>query len=399
MDKIKSKFQDPVFVTLFLIYGLLFIFFYRTYFFLIVAGLGDLKVHTVILQHSLMDKELPANFGFYLTLWCFSLFDFGLFYVGSSIILSLATIYKIYISWDFIHQKFKEKNIIITPKIKFALGIVSILFLFLHPLLINFDYKNKMYLGKIAINIWHNSTLIFLMPFILLLYIQAIYYIENPYAKRLRNIIVLCLLNICIKPSFFFVFAIGFPLIMFIKYRLKKSTIYSFLAVLSCSVLVLLQFYFIYVHHQKVDRFLYDGQASKVVLGTPFEVWNLFTTNIPQDLLLSICLPLFYTVFFFKEIKSKINLLFAWMLFVIAILIFIFISESGPRLTHGNFIWQAFACNYLLHLVVIQDFSLNFVLNKNSVSLKNGLMLSGLLYSVFSGIAYFMKVMWFQDIQ
>ncbi len=66
-----------------------------------------------------------------------------------------------------------------------------------------------MYLGKTVSNVWHNSTIIFLFPFALILFWEEYKIIyKKGYCNKGKILLVfiLVVLNALIKPSFLFVF-------------------------------------------------------------------------------------------------------------------------------------------------------------------------------------------------
>jgi hypothetical protein len=73
------------------------------------------------------------------------------------------------------------------------------------------------------------------------------------------------------------------------------------------------------------------------------------------------------------------------------VLIFFFISESGPRASHGNFYWQIVICTWLsffvAFLALLKDFKNEGRTNKNIF------LLSIYMLHVVVGVLYFIRLL------
>ncbi len=116
--------------------------------------------------------------------------------VASIAVLSLITLYKYQIVKKIIVS---ELN---TSDYKIA-SIISAVLLFVFALPSVLIFNNLYYLGSFSPNIWHNSTTIFVIPFVILLYRESCQQLLPFNSKRLWIIVLLILINVCIKPSFY----------------------------------------------------------------------------------------------------------------------------------------------------------------------------------------------------
>ena len=70
--------------------------------------------------------------------------------------------------------------------------------------------------------------------------------------------------------------------------------------------------------------------------------------RIPIKLLLSIVFPIGASLLYARQAIRDPFFAFAWLIFVCAILLAYFLHETGPRLSHGNFLWTSYSAVFLL---------------------------------------------------
>lgn len=200
------------------------------------------------------------------------------------------------------------------------------------------------YLGQINPNIWHNSTLIFVMPFALLLFRSGLRYVENPSMRGAAAIAGWILLNLWIKPSFFFCFGAVFPLMLLLRWKLGRAFWMGLLPlILGLCVLWL----------QTAILFPGDGRGEGIALK-PLYVWSAGTSNIALSVLASYAFPLAYVLCYPGRLRER-SLLFSWLMVIWGLMIFALLTETGSRALHGNFAWQNITCSYLLFMCTAAD--------------------------------------------
>jgi len=178
-----------------------------------------------------IDAEYPPNFLFYFTINLFSFFTGNLFFIHTVtvILLSLSVTFKYIISKKIILDLLPSANNYNSKQLTF-IAIATLLFFSIPDFYGVFIIK-KMYLGHFVPIVWHNSTVIFLFPFTLLLFLVQIKILQQKHSIPFKHLILSTLLifiNIAIKPSFIFVFTPVFSLIIISKYariNLKKTII------------------------------------------------------------------------------------------------------------------------------------------------------------------------------
>ncbi len=265
--------------------------------------------------------------------------------------------------------------------------VLTLLFVFGIPIPGYLSDDRFMYIGSYVPNVWHNSTILFLFPFAMLLFELAYKQLHAFSSKRNWWIALLVVLNLFIKPSYFFVFVCVYPLLLLFKYRFSKEFCLGILPLVAGTFLLALEYWVIYKIGIPTDK-----EASSVVF-LPFyrspEFDNL--SLIPVAMFFSLLFPIVYTVFNFAKLKNSLLFWFCVLQFVVSVLIFFFISESGPRASHGNFYWQIVICTWLCFFVtflaLLKDFKTEGRTNKNI------LLLSIYMLHVVVGVLYFVRLL------
>lgn len=335
----------------------------------------DLQPHVGILQAALSKGLFPVPPLYYLSIH--SLFYLTQIY-GTSVvnILALSIVAK-YIASLEISKLFQVNRLLVLLLLLFILIVAPI----------NFDLKLNLFVGKLGMNVWHNSTTIFLMPFALLLFYYTYLFIANEHnSKRTLFIIyVLILLNVLSKPSFLFAFIPAFFILVVISYKDNVKKIVNAVAICFYStVCIFLEYLYLYVRNpDKTD----DGGVSFSFMY----IWKHYSNTIFLDIITGLALPITVLILFFKQTVNKKIYLYAFSLFLVALIIFIFIQETGFRALHGNFSWQVFICNYILFLVSTLV-GLEHVNKKGIKNYKTIIFFIVFLLHVAGGIFYLFKL-------
>lgn len=209
------------------------------------------------------------------------------------------------------------------------------------------------YLGNIAPNQWHNSTLILAMPFNLLLFYFSV---KNIYSNKLSTYFIisaLSVLSILCKPNYAMAFL---PVLCITILILKRKKWLS--ALTKCSIVAFpsLVILFYQWHFTFINSNLFAPSAKTVI--APFFVWSRYSPHIPLSLLLSIAFPLVVLLFFYKKLDLYLKL--GWLTFLVALSFAIVFAEQ-PNWGAGNYFWGAIAANYVLFL-----FSINLLLKQSN---------------------------------
>ena len=370
------------------------------YFLLLRTGfeyypITDIKLHAItILKVNYGLVSYPVNFIYYFIVNIISLFskDLYMIYLASCIVLGVSYTLKYevtkFIIGKFIKtdaMSFNAKKMIIT---------VSLLLMFVFAIQDYFGYFmfDRDYYGKIVPNVWVNSTTIFLFPFSLLLFWVQFKAFEDD-KKITRHLLLilslLVILNILIKPSFYFAYLPATLYLLFKRYGLSNKII----RVSAPVVLGLPVIYFMHklIFIEKIGDF--NDTAGSVILSKPFEVWTYFVPGwyLPISFAFSLAFPIIFMIFYYKKANNSFLTKYSVFLFTFAFLISVFLAEKGSRMYHGNFMWQNVICSYLLFLSTTIE-SLKIIISNGFRSLKIKILTLIFLLHAFSGIFYVIRI-------
>jgi len=356
----------------------------------IPADYNDMHDHAAFARQ-MCTGEIPytGNFLVYLLVNVFSFFTAKITATELSLcgLLAFAGVYRYYLSQKMILEVVKSRTRNTSNYASTAFYALSMLFVFAIPIPSYFSDDYFMYIGNYVPNVWHNSTILFLFPFAMLLFYQSYKQLQDYDAKRNLWIFLLILLNLFIKPSYFFVFLCVYPLMLLFKYKFKKEFWYSILPLIIGFFFLILEYWIIYKTTTPTNK-----EASSVIFlpfyrNPEFEEFNL----IPVAMLFSVFFPLFYTFLNIpKVIKSQV-FWYTSLSFVVSVLIFFFISESGPRASHGNFYWQIVITTWLSFFVALLALLKDIKLEGKTI--KNSLLLLVFSIHVLMGLIYFVRLL------
>jgi hypothetical protein len=359
---------------------------------------GDIGPHAYqILYAGAGTQPLPPNFIYYLLVWSLTLFskDIEIIKKVSVFVLALSVGFKYrvtqYIILDYCQRL---KNLQITPKLIRIIALLSLFLLIVFTIPDAWYFASRQssfYIGRLVPNVWHNSTVIFLFPFALLLFWEQYCILAYDKTINLKKLILLVVVNILIKPSFFFIYAMTVPFFILYKFKSDKNIIKNFIPLIAGLVLIGIQTYLLFFLHYGIKI----ETKNALEITTPFASWKMFmpTEHILNGLLNTFALPLAFLILFFnKIIKKPYLILMVIGYFVSALLLFAFVSEAGERAIHGNFIWQCILASYLVFLAVILE-SIRFYSENPGKNLLKFIILFILLGAhAYSGVLYFIYI-------
>lgn len=194
----------------------------------------DITLHASMFLESVNHGWFPIPFLYPLTIYTFAGFkaDIYMLWKSSIIVLSIAVMIKYLTTVHILNILTSEKNI--------YLLIVACCLLICAPISWSI---NQMYLGKTSINVWHNSTTIMTMPFVILLFGSIIKFLQDDNIKivSIFSIVLFSILNIVTKPSFVFAVIPALPLGVMIYQRQwfsHKITMASLISLLLLSLII-----------------------------------------------------------------------------------------------------------------------------------------------------------------
>ena len=305
----------------------------------------DLSAHARFLQRVLEARVAPESILFYFSVALVTGFttDFAAIARGFGLVLGVALGARYLASIRLMRgwpPAFR------TPTIPELLALAGVTFVFCLPI------PGERWLHPhIPPNYWHNSTSIFVMPFVVLLFAAAMDFAARPSGRGAVVLTLLMAANVLSKPSFVLCFVVAFPLFLLIRATPLRAWAWAVLPFVVAGSLVGAQYLYIF-RLPSYQAFL-DVEPTRIGLGW-FHVWSRYVHGdpafvIPLAILNSLALPLGVAIAYPSRFMTDKAIQFCLMLLVAGTGIYAILYEDGPRMMHGNFGWQPTMCNYLLH--------------------------------------------------
>jgi len=183
------------------------------------------------------------------------------------------------------------------PEVGIALTVVALFFSFSLPTTTN-------YIGQFPPMVWHNSTVLFLMPFAIGLYFATLKMLERPTRWLVGLVMLLVALNVAAKPSFVLAWIPAVPLFAVVNRLNRRAIVTSIVTSLYALALIGVQSH--YIFHSAASARLYkimDIQVTGVKI-VPFYVWNVYSDNQLFSLLASNVLTLTAVAVYRRKLLS-----------------------------------------------------------------------------------------------
>ena len=364
---------------------LIFIYYYLTY-----HIKTDIPAHAQLIKgYTSNSNPFPVNFLYYFVVYLLGFFssEYSVLLIVSVYILVFATFFKYFIVKKIIYSELSKsfKNIEVISTVSsflmiFAFSLPSILI-----------FKGLYYKYNFPPNVWHNSTTIFVMPFVVLLFWTSLKQLKGFQVKRLFLITVLIVLNALVKPSFLFVYLLAYPILLFEKYLFSKLFWINLIPIIIALLLIIAEYYFIYSGPKTEDNssvaisFFYIFNNINVELNWIY-ITIILTSTIVSGYFFPIVLLLKNRALFKVEM-IRFALICAFFGQIISNTFY----ETGARALHGNFYWQNFMCSFLLFFVCVLQLLKLISANQNSWK-KYRIEISVFCLHFLSGIIYFFKI-------
>jgi hypothetical protein len=236
-------------------------------------------------------------------------------------------------------------------------SVVAVFFSFSLP-------TTTIYIGQFPPMVWHNSTIIFMTPLALGLFIVSLRYLRAPKASTAAWIAVLVTLGVAAKPSFVMAWIPAFPLYaLFVAWRDGRDRRIVLTAVgLAAFGGVLLAVQSRYLFSSGVQALNRD--ASSLIgypIGTsglelaPLKVWKLFTPLPIVSVLASNLLTIAGLEVYRGRLLRSPLFQFGAFLYVPGVAIFALFALKGAALGYGDLIWQMVPITLIVFLSVVAE--------------------------------------------
>jgi hypothetical protein len=139
-----------------------------------------------------------------------------------------------------------------------------------------------------------------------------------------------------------------------------------------------------------------DGKGTKIYIDF-LHVWRHWSDNVLLSLFASIPFPLAFLILYFREAKKNLLLIYSWSLFLVSLLAYACIAESGGKgytEWDANFSWGPITCNFILYLVTA-SLCVKKIVKENIISKKDIILSLIFLLQFLTGLAYIFKMPFF----
>jgi len=268
-------------------------------------------------------------------------------------------------------------------------------------------FNKAVYFGQGSPNMWHNGTVIFVKPFVIISFYMVATILGDSQRRSSIQYCVLAafvmLITVYVKPSYVLVLLPALAMYVPIKTMLTgqghRKDFVQFPVVCLIILLVALPS-FLTLLYQYLDYS--SGRDARKTAFEFLTVWRYFTPNVFVSILITIAFPLFVLVNRFDSAVRNDYLMMAWIVTFIGIAQFALLIELSPS---GGIVWYSKSANwiggYLMGLSVLFIFSgieyLKWLktFDKNSLTARLNVLAASLLLGLhmFSGGYYLFELM------
>lgn len=361
-----------------LIYGIaLFLLLYKIVFIQNIDT--DIQAHASFVKTTISENVFFSNFIFVFLTRLFSLYshNYNHILLGLVILISTAGAFKFYIV-----------RTIINSKQIFSIGVIFLTFLILlyYPFFGNI-FNQSFFYGLLRPNIYHNSTMLIVLPFVLVLHIMALKIINLNKISTTELVFssVLFIAIAFIKVSYLLTLFPTFVLFYFWKILKDKIRVNISVIIFIGLIFISISSTFLLVYIFNVNNKI-TGHNSQLIFA-PMQYWNQNTNNLLKTIVLSLSYPVVYLFLNVKKFK-QLEINFALITFIISLLISICLCETGHFFNHGNLTWQVHICAFILIVYCVKH-NVNSISNIESLMKYNIIIpLVFLVIHAFMGIKY-----------
>jgi len=307
----------------------------------------------------------------------------------ASNVLALLLSVSVFISYKLVCNYFKSINLAISET---KLKLISLIVFLVSMLIYDFRINSTHYLSSLTANPLHNPTYLFSKPFAIiafLLYSKILVKIRSNEAINKKLLIAATISSfLCMwaKPSFLISFVPAYFIMNLFLFFEKKDRLILLLVNFITFLPSIIPLYII-----KVKTFNNSPDAAKVIISFA-ESWSYLSDNIILSIFFAAALPLFIIGIYFihyNTLKNQVGLVhkLAFMNYIMAILVYLFLAETGLRSNHANFGWTYCFSLFFLFIMSVELILIRRVFKHFAIVEKVSLLL--LFMHLLSGLYYF----------
>lgn len=343
------------------------------------------------LPHTLFSKLvviiralLPANILVRVSVFAKQVYDIKSYEISALILMVFSYLATAFILLKRLLREWSELKI---KNLRWITGLTALVILLVGPVFL-FTFPDRMYLGYIVPNPYHNPTYVLFRPFVLLIFFGIT---DNLFARwSWRQSFVMVFLIVCAslaKPSFNLTIlpAIGLLILVFYKNKLQNINWLFLFGPVGVTTLVVLASQYI---------INYSGNRGDQIIFAPFKAVLTQVPNVPSALLfafLSILFPLLVAILYWKKISIRISFQLAWANFLVSAFYGYFIAEK-INLSSNNFWWGLMIGSFILFVDSIIFWGNELCENGINIgfrSWKTIILASTLMMHLVCGIVYY----------
>jgi hypothetical protein len=319
---------------------------------------SDHNLHVLLIQKGIESGAWPVHFLFPIVTYALSGFshDYNALAWAALIFLTMCVLAKGYLTYAILGRQCaplpnKQSESALGWSHETLILLVSGALMLAAPIARPWRI-NRVYMGQISPNVWHNPTSLVCWPVVILLFFAAYDFLRSARLRSLAAIGALAVLSVVAKPNYFLAFAPVFALLSLRRFGLTRQWVLSQLAMLPTVAILYWQMTAAFGGADAM-------RAGRAIAWMPLAAWHVYSDSIPLSLLFSLAFPLSYLLVFRRSLVNRELLVFAWGVMLSALLWTICFAEvntaNGDVDVHFNFSWGSHLATYLLFLVTAID--------------------------------------------
>lgn len=331
---------------------------------------------------------LPANILIRVSVLAKQVFDLKSYEISAWILMLLSYGATAWILYKKIVSEW-TKGKVTSPE--WAAPLAVIVLLLVGPIFL-FTFPERMYLGYISPNPYHNPTYVLFRPFVLLILFNAI---DNLRAKwdwkqsALMAFWILC--ATLAKPNFTLTFVptIGLMVVYYFVKKVKPVNWFYAIGPVGLTAVIVL-----------ISQFIinYAGERGDQLIFAPFTAVLNYVPNVPMAilfLLLSILFPLLVSIIYWKYASTRLSFQLVLVNFLVSLGYGYFIAER-INLYSNNFGWGMMIAVFLLFFETLVIFGQQLLNRETGQGLKSWKVLvpgGALLLHLVCGVIYYISTL------
>lgn len=331
---------------------------------------------------------LPANILVRVSVLAKQVFDLKSYEISAWILMLLSYGATAWILYKKIVSEWTKEKI---KSPQWAAPLAVIVLLLIGPIFL-FTFPDRMYLGYISPNPYHNPTYVLFRPFVLLILFNAIDNLRTKWDWKQSALMAFWILCATLaKPNFTLTFVptIGLMVVYYFVKKVKPVNWFYAIGPVGLTAVIVL-----------VSQFIinYAGERGDQLIFAPFTAVLNYVPNVPMAilfLLLSILFPLLVSIIYWKYASTRLSFQLVLVNFLVSLGYGYFIAER-INLYSNNFGWGMMIAVFLLFFETLVIFGQQLFDRETGPCLKSWKILvpgGALLLHLVCGVTYYISTL------